>query len=75
MVACRTPKHYLQHLNVSPDSLIQFYKCAPKVAMPPIDQTSVSMHKHGSSSLQQFNQDAIAVDEVLIEEEYKKAKF
>jgi hypothetical protein len=33
------------------------------------------MNKQGSNSLQQLNQDAVAVDDVLIEGEYKKNTF
>jgi hypothetical protein len=44
--------------------------------MVPQDQTSISMNKQGSNSLQQLNQqDAVAVDDVLIEGEYKKNMF
>jgi hypothetical protein len=39
------------------------------------DQTSISMNKQGNNSLQQLNQNAVAVDDVLIEGEYKKNTF
>ncbi len=72
VMACQTPKNYLSRFSVNPES--HLYKCAPKVAVPQ-DQTSVSMNKQGSNSLQQLNQDAVAVDDVLIEGEYKKNTF